>query len=153
MFGFTVENWDKMKKKLIFMSFAIVPSIGAASFAPLGAGVASAQCIGRRTDATANEYAKQYNNSANTCDGDLTYTGRFSDLTPNYGIVMKADKNSDGFYAAGDYQSTMTPTLQTPNDQKWQYSDADSVSKFKWCWYNSRGRLVNCVQQGTNSGY
>lgn len=126
----------------------VLAASSAAVFVPSGSGVVFAHCVGSSTSSSSTAYASQYNLNANTCNGDLIYTGRFDDLSSTYNNRMAWDLEQDGVYDGTSVLSSGTGT-----GYQWTYSDSNSASYFRFNRYNSGGTLVATSSQGTNSGY
>jgi hypothetical protein len=125
----------------------------ASGLAVVGPGsVVSAHCVGSSTVASSTGSGREYNLNANTCDGDLQYTGRFEDLSTTVSIRMRWDANQDGGYEgiSGNSSSNVANTI---SGLLWTYTDSNSASWFQICHTNGSGGIIACGSRGTNSGY
>lgn len=114
--------------------------------------VAMAHCIGSSTLATTTGQGREYHLNSGTCDGDLTYTARFEDLSTSVSIRMQWDADQNGTYegASANSSSSISTVI---SGLLWTYGDTNSASYFRICHTNGGGGVIACATRGTNSGY
>jgi len=142
-----------MKLKKLRTAALVAALIGGPAVSVIGQSAPTfAHCVGSSTQATSTGSGREYNINANTCNGDLAYTGRFEDLSTSVSIKMRWDADQNGTYegASGNSSSNVADTI---SNLLWTYSDSNSASWFQICHTNGSGGIIVCGSRGTNSGY